>query len=210
MEGLRTLERFTQGDVESSARPALWRGGDGMGQRATPLGVGTGGFTLAAGYGERRGLYPHNHLLEAWAEGGLPGLLFWLLCFGGAALVPLLRLRRMAAGEAGARGRPGAAGGDGGDGVHRSRQPDGLVRPGSGAVYGGCGAACMIGLASGRWISWGRGRRWCCCRPCCCWWRWRWRSALGRPVLFRQEAGWAWRGALHADQVPQHAGWAGG
>jgi len=98
MEGLRTLERFTQGDVESSARPALWRAAIEWGG-AAPLGVGTGGFTLAAGYGERRGLYPHNHLLEAWAEGGLPGLAFWLLCFGGAALVPLLRLRRMAPGR---------------------------------------------------------------------------------------------------------------
>jgi O-antigen ligase len=95
-EGLRTLERFTQGDVESSARPTLWRAAMQWGAEAFPVGVGTGGFTPAAGYGERRGLYPHNHLLEAWAEGGVPGLLFWLLCFGGAALVPLLRLRRIA------------------------------------------------------------------------------------------------------------------
>ncbi|MDB5371235.1 MAG: O-antigen polymerase [Roseomonas sp.] len=98
-EGLRTLERFTQGDVESSARPALWRAALDWGGETLPLGLGTGGFTIAAGYGERRGLYPHNHLLEAWAEGGLPGLLFWLLCFGGAALVPLLRLRRLEPGR---------------------------------------------------------------------------------------------------------------
>jgi O-antigen ligase len=98
-DGLRTLERFTQGDMESSARPALWGAAMAWGGEAWPFGLGTGGFTLAAGYGERRGLYPHNHLLEAWAEGGLPGLLFWLLCFGGAALVPLARLRRMAPGR---------------------------------------------------------------------------------------------------------------
>ena len=97
--GLRTLERFTQGDVESSARPALWAAAMQWGSEALPFGLGTGGFTLAAGYGERRGLYPHNHLLEAWAEGGVPGLLFWLLCFGGAVLVPLLRLRRMPPGR---------------------------------------------------------------------------------------------------------------
>ncbi|MBO1076992.1 O-antigen ligase family protein [Roseomonas marmotae] len=94
-EGLRTLERFTQGDVASSARPMLWAAAMAWGSEALPFGLGTGGFTIAAGHGERRGLYPHNHLLEAWAEGGLPGLGFWLLCFGGAALVPLLRLRRM-------------------------------------------------------------------------------------------------------------------
>ena len=98
-DGLRTLERFTQGDVESSARPALWRAAMEWGSAALPWGLGTGGFTLAAGYGERRGLYPHNHLLEAWAEGGVPGLLGWLLCFGGAVLVPLGRLRRMAPGR---------------------------------------------------------------------------------------------------------------
>lgn len=98
-EGLRTLERFTQGDVESSARPTLWRAAMEWGSAGWPFGVGTGGFTIAAGYGERRGLYPHNHLLEAWAEGGVPGLLFWLLCFGGAALVPLFRLRRMQPGR---------------------------------------------------------------------------------------------------------------
>lgn len=97
--GLRTLERFTQGDVESSARPALWAAAMQWGSEALPFGLGTGGFTLAAGYGERRGLYPHNHLLEAWAEGGVPGLVFWLLCFGGALLVPLLRLRRMQPGR---------------------------------------------------------------------------------------------------------------
>ncbi len=98
-DGLRTLERFTQGDIESSARPTLWRAAMEWGSAGLPFGLGTGGFTIAAGYGERRGLYPHNHLLEAWAEGGVPGLLFWLLCFGGAVLVPLARLRRMPPGR---------------------------------------------------------------------------------------------------------------
>jgi O-antigen ligase len=99
VEGLRTLERITQGNVEASARPTLWRAALEWGGETMPWGLGTGGFTIAAGYGERRGLYPHNHLLEALAEGGLPGLVFWLLCFGGAALVPLLRLRRLEPGR---------------------------------------------------------------------------------------------------------------
>jgi len=96
LDGLRTLERFTEGGLEASARPALWRAALDWGGATLPWGLGTGGFTLAAGYGERRGLYPHNHLLEAFAEGGLPGLLFWLLCFGGAAALLLLRARHAA------------------------------------------------------------------------------------------------------------------
>jgi len=99
LEGLRTLERFTEGGMEASARPALWRAALRWGAETLPWGLGTGGFTLAAGYGERRGLYPHNHALEAWAEGGLPGLLFWLLCFGGAVLPLLARLRGAAPGR---------------------------------------------------------------------------------------------------------------
>lgn len=96
MEGLRTLERFTEGGMEASARPALWRAALDWGGAALPLGLGTGGFTIAAGHGERRGLYPHNHALEALAEGGLPGLLLWLLCFGGAGLLLLVRSRHAA------------------------------------------------------------------------------------------------------------------
>ena len=99
LDGLRTLERFTEGGLEASARPALWRAALDWGSATLPWGLGTGGFTLAAGYGERRGLYPHNHLLEAWAEGGLPGLLLWLLCFGGAAALLLLRARQAAPGR---------------------------------------------------------------------------------------------------------------
>jgi O-antigen ligase len=30
-------------------------------------------------------MYPHNHALEALAEGGLPGLALWLAAFGGGA-----------------------------------------------------------------------------------------------------------------------------
>ncbi|MDW8399801.1 MAG: hypothetical protein RMK90_14685 [Acetobacteraceae bacterium] len=67
-----------------------------------PWGLGTGGFTVAAGFGERRGLYPHNHALEALAEGGLPGLLLWLLAFGGGALLLLRRLSRLGGARAAA------------------------------------------------------------------------------------------------------------
>ena len=95
-EGLRTLERFTQGGIEASARPVLWRAALDWGGASLPWGLGPGGFTIAAGHGERRGLYPHNHALEALAEGGLPGLVLWLACFGGAALLLLLRARHSA------------------------------------------------------------------------------------------------------------------
>nr|WP_305123523.1 O-antigen ligase family protein [Roseomonas sp. GC11] len=96
LEGLRTLERFTEGGLEASARPTLWRAALDWAGAMAPWGLGTGGFTLAAGYGERRGLYPHNHALEALAEGGLPGLLLWLACFGGALLLMLARSRHAA------------------------------------------------------------------------------------------------------------------
>jgi O-antigen ligase len=99
LEGLRTLERFTEGGMQASARPALWQAALRWGAETDGLGLGTGGFTIAAGHGERRGLYPHNHALEAWAEGGLPGLALWLLCFGGGVAVLLLRCRRVAPGR---------------------------------------------------------------------------------------------------------------
>ncbi|WP_120007152.1 O-antigen ligase family protein [Teichococcus vastitatis] len=99
MDGLRTLERFTEGGMEASARPALWRAALHWAGETLPLGLGTGGFTIAAGHGERRGLYPHNHLLEALAEGGPVGLLLWLGCFGGGAAVLLLRARHAAPGR---------------------------------------------------------------------------------------------------------------
>ena len=85
--GLRTVERLAEGEVaQSSGRLALWRAAVDQGGAALPWGLGTGGFTIAAGHGERRGLYPHNHALEALAEGGLPGFALWLLAFGGGAV----------------------------------------------------------------------------------------------------------------------------
>lgn len=100
--GLRTLERLTGGgDLgESSARLPLWRAALDWAGEAAPFGLGTGAFTIAAGFGERRGLYPHNHALESLAEGGLPGLLFWLLAFGGGGIAAI---------AAGARAEPGRA-----------------------------------------------------------------------------------------------------
>jgi len=98
-EGLRTLERLTGDAAGLDARRGLWEAALDWAGRAAPFGLGTGGFTLAAGHGERRGLYPHNHALEALAEGGLPGLLFWLMAFGGALL---------AAGHLARRADPGA------------------------------------------------------------------------------------------------------
>ncbi len=104
-EGLRTLERLTGDAAGLDARRGLWSAALDWAGEAAPFGLGTGGFTIAAGHGERRGLYPHNHALEALAEGGLPGLLLWLGTFGGAAFamlrlapgVPPARLARMAA-----------------------------------------------------------------------------------------------------------------
>ncbi|MFC0410090.1 O-antigen ligase family protein [Roseomonas elaeocarpi] len=100
-QGLRTLERFTGEGIAASARPVLWAAALDWAGEAAPLGLGTGGFTVAAGYGEQRGLYPHNHALEALAEGGPIGLLLWLGCFGGSAVVLLRRLPRLDPGRAG-------------------------------------------------------------------------------------------------------------
>jgi hypothetical protein len=95
--GLRTLERLVEGDPgESSGRYALWSAALDWTGATGGLGLGTGGFTLAAGYGERRGLYPHSHPLEALVEGGAPAFLFWLLAFGGGLLVALRRGMRVA------------------------------------------------------------------------------------------------------------------
>ena len=92
-EGLRTLERLTGEAGGLEVRIGLWSAALDWAGEAAPLGLGTGGFSIAAGFGERRGLYPHNHALEALAEGGLPGFALWLLAFGGGLLVALLRLR---------------------------------------------------------------------------------------------------------------------
>ncbi|MBU8537208.1 O-antigen ligase family protein [Falsiroseomonas tokyonensis] len=104
-EGLRTLERLTAEPAGLEARQTLWQAALHWAGQSAPWGLGTGGFTIAAGHGEWRGLYPHNHALEALAEGGLPGLLLWLGAFGGAALamarlapgLPPARLARIAA-----------------------------------------------------------------------------------------------------------------
>jgi O-antigen ligase len=86
VEGLRTLERLTSEPAGLEARQGLWQAALGWGGLAAPWGLGTGSFTIAAGHGEWRGLYPHNHALEALAEAGLPGLVLWLGAFGGATL----------------------------------------------------------------------------------------------------------------------------
>ncbi|WP_338664340.1 O-antigen ligase family protein [Pararoseomonas sp. SCSIO 73927] len=100
-EGLRTLERFTGDGIAASARPVLWADALRWTGETLPWGLGTGGFTLAAGNGERRGLYPHNHLLEAMVEGGVPGLLLWLGAFGGGLALLAGRLRALPPGAAG-------------------------------------------------------------------------------------------------------------
>jgi O-antigen ligase len=93
-EGLRTLERLTSDAAGLEARLGLWQAALRWAGEAAPFGLGTGGFTIAAGHGERRGLYPHNHALEALAEAGLPGLVLWLGAFGGGAVAALALLRR--------------------------------------------------------------------------------------------------------------------
>lgn len=98
--GLRTVERIAEGDLAGSGRAGLWSAGLGLSGGALPWGLGPGGFAIAAGYGERRGLHPHNHALEALVEAGLPGLLLWLLAFGGGAVVALRCAARVEAGRA--------------------------------------------------------------------------------------------------------------
>ncbi|WP_431283293.1 O-antigen ligase family protein [Humitalea sp. 24SJ18S-53] len=93
--GFRTLERFTQGGLDASARPWLWAAALRWAGETLPFGLGTAGFPIAAGFGEWRGRYPHNHVLEAFAEGGLPGLFLWLGCFGGAVVGAVARLPRV-------------------------------------------------------------------------------------------------------------------
>jgi O-antigen ligase len=99
-EGFRTLERLLNNGLDASARPALWAAALALAGEAMPWGLGTGGFTVAAGFGEWRGLYPHNHAIEALAEGGLPGLSLWLLAFGGGAVVLAGHLSRLPPGRA--------------------------------------------------------------------------------------------------------------
>lgn len=94
MARLRTLDRLAADPAGLEARLGLWAAALGWAGEAAPFGLGTGGFTIAAGHGERRGLYPHNHALEVLAEGGLPGFVLWLAAFGGGMLAALGVLRR--------------------------------------------------------------------------------------------------------------------
>jgi O-antigen ligase len=99
-DGLRTLERLAEGGAGLEARTGLWSAALAWAGDSAPFGLGTGGFTIAAGHGERRGLYPHNHALEALAEGGLPGFALWALAFGGGLLAALRLAPRVAPGRA--------------------------------------------------------------------------------------------------------------
>jgi O-antigen ligase len=73
--------------LESSGRGPLWGTALHLVGQAMPFGLGTGGFSLAAGFGEWRGRHPHNLGIEALVEAGLPGFALWLIAFGGAAFV---------------------------------------------------------------------------------------------------------------------------
>jgi O-antigen ligase len=73
--------------LESSGRGPLWEEALRLAGLAMPFGLGTGGFSLAAGFGEWRGRHPHNLAIEALVEAGLPGLALWLIAFGGAGFV---------------------------------------------------------------------------------------------------------------------------
>lgn len=90
---LATLERLTRdtGGVDS-ARDILWAE---AWRRGGFAGLGPGGFPVAAGVGQDRGLHPHNHAIEALVEGGAVGLALWLATFGGGALFMLSRLGRV-------------------------------------------------------------------------------------------------------------------
>jgi len=91
---LATLERIfrTKGGSDS-AREILWTEAWRLGGVA---GLGPGGFPPAIGVGQDRGLHPHNHAIEALVEGGAVGLLLWCLTFGGALILALARLPRVA------------------------------------------------------------------------------------------------------------------
>lgn len=94
----RALETLFEAEtVETSGRLPLWGAALALAGQSMPFGLGIGGFSLAAGFGEWRGRHPHNLALEALAEAGLPGFALWLLAFGGAAFV-FWRLGRAAPG----------------------------------------------------------------------------------------------------------------
>jgi O-antigen ligase len=96
-QGLATLERLTGDPTERTpARLLLWEQALRWAGAAAPWGLGTGGFTIAAGSGDDRGLHPHNHALEMLAEAGLPGLLLWLVAFGGGVAMACRQARHVA------------------------------------------------------------------------------------------------------------------
>ena len=98
---LRTTERlFGDPATDTPARLVLWGQALRWAGEAAPLGLGTGGFSLAAGFGQDRGMHPHNHALEALAEAGLPGLVLWLAAFGGGVAVALRLAGRVPPGRA--------------------------------------------------------------------------------------------------------------
>ncbi|WP_343897516.1 O-antigen ligase family protein, partial [Craurococcus roseus] len=93
---LRTVERvFGDPATATPARLVIWGEALRWAGLAAPFGLGTGGFTIAAGSGDARALHPHNHALEALAEGGLPGLALWLLAFDGGAALAAARAGRV-------------------------------------------------------------------------------------------------------------------
>lgn len=99
-QGFRTLERsLGEPATMTAARIVLWLEALRWGAEAAPFGLGTAGFTIAAGFGEDRGFYPHNHALEALVEGGVPGFLLWLLAFGGGLAAALRRAGAVAPGR---------------------------------------------------------------------------------------------------------------
>ena len=92
-DGIRTIERILGDPARGpEERLVMWRAALRM---VDGMGIGPGGFPQAAGFGADPGMHPHNHALEALTEAGLPGLVLWLLAFGGAALVALARLPRV-------------------------------------------------------------------------------------------------------------------
>ncbi len=96
LERLRALERLMEGAV-SETRPQIWA--DAL-RLSGWLGIGPGAYPQAAGFGDDRGMHPHNHALEALVEAGLPGLALWCLAFGGALLLLVMRGGRVAPGRA--------------------------------------------------------------------------------------------------------------
>ncbi len=98
---LRTLDRLFGDPVAAiPARILLWGEALRWAGEAAPFGLGTGGFTLAAGSGDDRSLHPHNHALEILAEAGLPGFLCWLVAFGGGVALALRQAPLVAPGRA--------------------------------------------------------------------------------------------------------------